>query len=68
MPWVMNSAASYDFVEDRTHDGRKYRMLNVLEQPLGERLHRELQRPQAPRPAAWHDGPGLATRTGRRRA
>jgi transposase InsO family protein len=23
---------SYDFVEDRTHDGRKYRMLNVLDE------------------------------------
>ena len=22
----------YDFVEDRTHDGRKYRMLNVLDE------------------------------------
>src|SRR5688572_18501445 len=23
---------SYDFVEDRTHDGRKFRMLNVLDE------------------------------------
>jgi putative transposase len=23
---------SYDFVEDRTHDGRKYRMLNVVDE------------------------------------
>ena len=23
---------SYDFVEDRTHDGRKYRMLNVIDE------------------------------------
>jgi putative transposase len=23
---------SYDFVEDRTHDGRRYRMLNVLDE------------------------------------
>ena len=22
---------SYDFVEDRTHDGRKFRMLNVVD-------------------------------------
>ena len=25
-----NHVWSYDFVEDRTHDGRKYRMLNVV--------------------------------------
>jgi hypothetical protein len=25
-----NHVWSYDFVEDRTHDGKKYRMLNVL--------------------------------------
>src|SRR4030095_6279215 len=29
---------SYDFVEDRTHDGRKYRMLNVLDEFTHERL------------------------------
>jgi len=23
---------SYDFVEDRTHDGRKYRMFNVVDE------------------------------------
>src|SRR3954470_1301604 len=23
---------SYDFVEDRTHDGRRYRMLNVIDE------------------------------------
>ena len=23
---------SYDFVEDRTHDGRKYRVLNVIDE------------------------------------
>ena len=27
-----NHVRSYDFVEDRTHDGRKYRMLNVLDE------------------------------------
>jgi putative transposase len=27
-----NHVWSYDFVEDRTHDGRKYRMLNVLDE------------------------------------
>ena len=27
-----NQVWSYDFVEDRTHDGRKYRMLNVLDE------------------------------------
>jgi putative transposase len=29
---------SYDFVEDRTHDGRKYRMLNVLDEFTHESL------------------------------
>ena len=29
-PEFPNHVWSYDFVEDRTHDGRKYRMLNVL--------------------------------------
>ena len=27
-----NHVWSYDFVEDRTHEGRKYRMLNVLDE------------------------------------
>ncbi len=27
-----NHVWSYDFVEDRTHDGRKYRMLNVIDE------------------------------------
>ena len=27
-----NQVWSYDFVEDRTHDGRKYRMLNVIDE------------------------------------
>src|SRR6266436_1508736 len=30
-PEQRNHVWSYDFVEDRTHDGRKYRMLNVLD-------------------------------------
>jgi putative transposase len=29
---------SYDFVEDRTHDGRKYRMLNVIDEFTHESL------------------------------
>jgi putative transposase len=28
----LNHVWSYDFVEDRTHDGRKYRMLNVVDE------------------------------------
>jgi putative transposase len=28
----LNHVWSYDFVEDRTHDGRKYRMLNVIDE------------------------------------
>ena len=27
-----NHVWSYDFVEDRTHDGRRFRMLNVLDE------------------------------------
>src|SRR5512140_1363421 len=30
-PEYRNHVWSYDFVEDRTHDGRKYRMLNVID-------------------------------------
>ena len=28
----LNHVWSYDFVEDRTHDGRKYRMLNIIDE------------------------------------
>src|SRR3989454_9356759 len=31
-PERRNHVWSYDFVEDRTHDGRRYRMLNVLDE------------------------------------
>jgi putative transposase len=31
-PDYPNHVWSYDFVEDRTHDGRKYRMLNVIDE------------------------------------
>jgi putative transposase len=31
-PQQRNHVWSYDFVEDRTHDGRKYRMLNLLDE------------------------------------
>ena len=31
-PEHRNHVWSYDFVEDRTHDGRRYRMLNVLDE------------------------------------
>jgi putative transposase len=31
-PQFPNHVWSYDFVEDRTHDGRKYRMLNVIDE------------------------------------
>jgi hypothetical protein len=31
-PEYPNHVWSYDFVEDRTHDGRKYRMLNVVDE------------------------------------
>ena len=31
-PEYPNHVWSYDFVEDRTHDGRKYRMLNIVDE------------------------------------
>src|SRR6478752_4371972 len=31
-PEHRNHVWSYDFVEDRTHDGRRYRMLNVIDE------------------------------------
>ena len=31
-PEYPNDVWSYDFVEDRTHDGRKYRMLNIIDE------------------------------------
>jgi putative transposase len=31
-PEQCNHVWSYDFVEDRTHDGRRYRMLNVIDE------------------------------------
>src|SRR5262249_62288177 len=31
-PQQRNHVWSYDFVEDRTHEGRKYRILNVLDE------------------------------------
>ena len=31
-PQHRNHVWSYDFVEDRTHDGRRYRMLNVIDE------------------------------------
>lgn len=34
----LNHVWSYDFVEDRTHDGRKYRMLNVVDEFTDECL------------------------------
>ncbi len=33
-----NHVWSYDFVEDRTHEGRKYRMLNVIDEFTHEAL------------------------------
>ena len=42
-----NHVWSYDFVEDRTHDGRKYRMLNVVDEftraCLSIRINRKLK-------------------------
>jgi putative transposase len=44
-PKYPNHVWSYDFVEDRTHDGRKYRMLNVVDahECLAIRVSRKLK-------------------------
>ena len=46
-PEYPNHVWSYDFVEDRTHDGRKYRMLNVIDEFTREclaiRINRRLK-------------------------
>src|ERR1700704_5718090 len=46
-PEYPNHVWSYDFVEDRTHDGRKYRMLNVIDEFTREclpiRVNRKLK-------------------------
>jgi transposase InsO family protein len=46
-PERSNHVWSYDFVEDRTHDGRKYRMLNVIDEFTHEclviRVNRKLK-------------------------
>jgi putative transposase len=41
-PQQRNHVWSYDFVEDRTHDGRRYRMLNVLDEFTHECLARSV--------------------------
>ena len=38
-----NHVWSSDFVEDRTHDGRRFRMLNVLDECLAIRVERQLR-------------------------
>ncbi len=40
-----NHVWSYDFVEDRTHNGRKFRMMNVIDDFTG--VPGDLHRPQA---------------------
>ena len=46
-PEYPNHVWSYDFVEDRTHNGRKYRMLNVIDEFTREclaiRVNRKLR-------------------------
>ena len=46
-PERVNHVWSYDFVEDRTHDHRKYRMLNVIDEFTHEclaiRINRKLK-------------------------
>ena len=56
-----NHVWSYDFVEDRTHDGRKYRMLNVIDEFTHEclaiRIDRKLKAVdviERGRARSWH--------------
>jgi putative transposase len=39
-----NHVWSYDFVEDRTHEGRKYRMLNIIDEFTHECLFIRIDR------------------------
>ena len=43
-PQHKNHVWSYDFIEDRTHDGRKYRMLNVIDEFTHECLAMRIDR------------------------
>ncbi|MFM2445011.1 MAG: hypothetical protein RJB09_2197, partial [Pseudomonadota bacterium] len=43
-PAPCNHVWSYDFVEDRTHDGKKYRMLNVIDEFTHECLAIRVER------------------------
>ena len=51
-PEHSNHVWSYDFVEDRTHDGRKYRMLNAIDEFTHESLAIRIK-PQG----YWHPSP-----------
>ena len=39
---------SYDFVEGRTHDGRKYRILSIIDDPASRFRHRRPKRTRSP--------------------
>ena len=43
-PERRNHVWSYDFVEDRTHDGRKFRMLNIIDEFTKEALTIRVER------------------------
>ena len=43
-PEYPNHVWSYDFVEDRTHDGRKFRMLNIIDEFSSESLAIQVDR------------------------
>jgi putative transposase len=43
-PQHRNHVWAYDFVEDRTRDGRKFRMLTVIDELTRERLAIEVKR------------------------
>ena len=43
-PERRNHVSAYDFVEDRTHDGRKFRMLNVVDEYTHECLSMRVSR------------------------
>jgi hypothetical protein len=59
-------SGSYDFVEDRTHDGRRYRMLNVLDEFTHEclaiRVARKLKAGPTPQSDTSHRTRGVRAR------
>jgi len=57
-----NHVWSYDFVEDRTHEGRKYRMLNLIDEHTRECLAKRVDKRLCQRqPEQLHPAPRTAS-------